>query len=108
MPTQTDFDSKLNALVADHLNGLISEITTAIRRDIAAQLTPVFSGSAFGAPKVGRATKAPAAGRVAKKRTVKCIAPSCSSPSKGPRFHYLCEQHKSASKKEYTAWRNAK
>lgn len=34
-----------------------------------------------------------------------CIAPGCTSPSKGPRFHYLCDEHKGASPAEYAAWR---
>jgi hypothetical protein len=46
--------------------------------------------------------------RVAKKRTpgggVTCIAPNCNKTSKGPRFHFLCDNHRTAPKAKWTAW----
>ena len=40
-----------------------------------------------------------------RRRILPCIAPGCKNPSKGPRFHYLCEEHMGAPKKDYEAWR---
>jgi hypothetical protein len=47
-------------------------------------------------------------GPALRRRVVPCIAPGCTNPSKGPRFHYLCEKHKDAPKKDYEAWRKAR
>lgn len=33
-----------------------------------------------------------------------CIKPGCDNPSKGPRNHHLCEEHKGAPKRHVRAW----
>ena len=52
---------------------------------------------------VGRS--AARAGR--RKRLLPCIAPACKNLSKGPRFHYLCDDHRKAPKKDWEAWQEA-
>lgn len=48
-----------------------------------------------------KATKGGAiAGRV-------CIAKGCRKTSKGPRFHYLCDEHKGSSDKRIKEWQAA-
>lgn len=42
---------------------------------------------------------------VEKKR--ECIAPNCKNPSKGPRFHHLCEAHKQTPIKQVHLWQRA-
>jgi len=37
-----------------------------------------------------------------------CIAPDCKNPSKGPRFHHLCEEHKRAPLKQVRTWQRAR
>ena len=36
--------------------------------------------------------------------TRNCICPGCKKLSKGPRFHFLCEIHRNAPKREWSAW----
>ena len=36
-----------------------------------------------------------------------CIAPNCKNPSKGPRFHHLCEAHKQTPIKQVHLWQRA-
>lgn len=45
--------------------------------------------------------------RTRPKRILPCIAPGCRNMSKGPRFHYLCEDHRNAPKRDWTAWQKA-
>lgn len=112
MPQQPDFTSKLNTLIQDHVHTLVAEISRAVRQNIATQLGSFLEST----PGAGRAVASPAkaapkrklAARRVKKQIVGCIAPSCGNPSKGPRFHYLCEKHKDAPQKDYQAWRKSK
>lgn len=34
----------------------------------------------------------------------RCICPGCKKQSRGPRFHYLCEDHTSEPKKSWLEW----
>lgn len=105
--SRNEFDTRLNEIVAEHVSELVSAITKAVRQNMADELRAYLAGSGPPAGRTARAatSRAPAA---KKRRVVPCIAPSCGSPSKGPRFHYLCDKHKDAPKKEYEAWRKAK
>ena len=38
------------------------------------------------------------------KRLLPCIAPGCKNLSKGPRFHYLCDDHLGAPKRDWETW----
>ena len=42
-----------------------------------------------------------------KRKSVKrlCLKPGCDNPSKGPRFRFLCEDHKDAAMRNVNAWR---
>ena len=100
--SKKDFDARLGELVRDHVQELVGAITTAVRQNMASELQSFLGDEAVARARRGR----PAPAR--NKRVVSCIAPGCSNPSKGPRFHYLCETHKDAPKKDYEAWRKAK
>jgi hypothetical protein len=90
-------ESRLNDIVTQHVNGLVEAITLEIRRNVADEVSAFFS------------TQGGAGGfRLKKRRILQCIAPGCPNMSKGPRFHYLCDKHKDAPKKDYEAWRKAK
>ncbi|MSP15658.1 MAG: hypothetical protein EXR73_03420 [Myxococcales bacterium] len=131
----TSTDARLHALVGRHLDLLVAELAGELRRNIADEIEAYFRGASAPAAaravakpaKAAKAAKAPAAPAAPKPAQVKqakkskkpkkaakvrkivpCIAPDCSNPSKGPRFHYLCDKHKDASKKEYDGWRAAK
>ncbi len=36
---------------------------------------------------------------------MRCLAPGCRTPSRGPRFRYLCPKHEKASDKTVDEWR---
>jgi len=77
-------------------------LASAAARGSVADEVPAFIAAKGGsASKVGRRGRPPGA----RKRLLPCIAPGCGNPSKGPRFHYLCEKHMNAPKKDYEAWR---
>lgn len=89
-----EYDARLEDVVRRHVTRLIEALTEVVRKGVAAE-----------ARKLARAGGA--GGRARPKRILPCIAPGCNNASKGPRFHYLCEEHRHASKKEYEAWRQA-
>lgn len=37
-------------------------------------------------------------------RPITCIAPGCRKPNKGPRFHYLCEEHRDSKPEKVLVW----
>ncbi len=39
-------------------------------------------------------------------RKITCIAPGCRKPSKGPRYHYLCDSHRDAKAKQVSEWQS--
>ena len=104
MAKQTAFDSKLHSILADHMSALVAEITNAVRQNIANQIGFLLTPSTPGAAKATSRRTA----RSGKRQVVTCIAPNCTNPSKGPRFHYLCDKHVDAPKRDYEAWRKAK
>src|SRR5690349_8994421 len=97
-------DSRLSEIVSNHVNELVSALSQEIRKNVADEVSAYFGGGE------GRtvATRRLGAGRPKKKRILQCIAPGCTNQSKGPRFHYLCDKHMTAPKKDYEAWRKAK
>lgn len=101
MAKKTDFDSHLDAIVRDHVSELVSAITAAVRANVADEIQSLLATGGGG-------TAARRLLKPKKRRILPCIAPGCSNPSKGPRFHYLCDKHKDASKKDYESWRKAK
>ena len=96
----SSIDGRLQALVADHVESLVAALSQAVRTQMADDVARALGG-AVAAP--GRAVRA--IGRPKRRNIKPCIAPSCSNPSKGPRFHYLCEKHRSAPKRDYETWR---
>ncbi len=101
----TESESRLADIVSRHVSELVDAVRHEVRRSVADEVRSLLTGARLAAP--GRGGKR-LAGRTARKKIVNCIAPGCPNPSKGPRFHYLCEKHKDASKKDYEAWRKAK
>jgi hypothetical protein len=95
-------DARLHAVVSEHVDRLVAALSEEIRRSVADEVGRFLERGG------GPATVARLLGKRRKKRILPCIAPGCSNPSKGPRFHYLCGDHRGASKKDYEAWRKAK
>jgi hypothetical protein len=85
--------TQLVAMVTAHVQELVELIANAMRRNLAEELSALIV--------------TPAGGR-ASRRLLPCMAPGCSNPSKGPRFHYLCDEHKGAKKSLIVAWRQAR
>lgn len=100
-------NDELTALVARHVTQLVSALRVQLRREVLHDIQRYFTeGSAPTAGGNGQSAAIKAAAGKAKK-ILPCIAPACKNPSKGPRFHYLCEKHRHAPKKHYAAWQAA-
>ena len=82
--------------VQSHIDALVSAVTELVRQDTARRINEAFAAGRF--PPL----------RAKRKRILPCIAPGCKNPSKGPRFHYLCDEHIDAPKKDWQAWQEAK
>ncbi len=98
-----DPDARLADIVSRYVSDLVGAVQNEVRRTVAEEVRAFLAGSARAGRKPGRRA---AAGGV--RRVVGCIAPGCTNPSKGPRFHYLCDKHKDSPKKDYEAWRLAR
>jgi hypothetical protein len=102
IPRRRRRDGRLEDIVSRHVSDLIEAVKKEVRRSVTDEVrafltTAKVDGGAKLVIKRGR-----------RRRVLPCIAPNCANPSKGPRFHYLCEKHKDASKKDYEAWRRAR
>ena len=89
----------LGDIVSRYVEGLVVAINSHLRKNMASEVREFITTNGRAVVVAGRRARA----RV--KRLLPCIAPGCTNPSKGPRFHYLCEKHRDAPKKEYEAWR---
>jgi hypothetical protein len=96
-------DRRLADIVNRYVGDLIYAVQQEVRRSVGEEVQGYLAGR--GALTAGRTRRA---GPGRKKNVVPCIAPNCGNPSKGPRFHYLCEKHKDAKKADYEAWRKAR
>ncbi len=99
---QRQLDNHLNRIVADHVGQLTRAIAQAVRQNIGTELARLVGAERPAAASLRRSIR----GR--KPRILPCIAPGCGSPSKGPRFRYLCARHLDAPRKDYEAWREAR
>jgi hypothetical protein len=88
----------LSVLVTRCVDSLVGAINSHLRKNMASEVREFIARNGRTVLGTGRR----ASGRA--KRLLPCIAPGCTNPSKGPRFHYLCEKHRAAPKKEYEAW----
>ena len=98
-------DGRLAEIVARYVGNLVDAVRQEVRRSVADEVRDVLTGNRAAGLSAGRSRRAGGNGR---KRVMPCIAPGCGNPSKGPRFHYLCDKHKDAKKSEYEAWRKAR
>lgn len=99
---RADRSARLSEIVARYVGDLVTAINQHLRRNMADEVRDFIASNGGGAAVIAGRTRRAGSGR---KRVVQCIAPGCTNPSKGPRFHYLCEKHKDAPKKDYEAWR---
>ncbi len=99
-------ETRLAEIITRHVDGLVSAVRQEVRKSVADEVRGFLTGG--GGAALMAAGRGRRAGAGVRKRVVPCIAPGCPNPSKGPRFHYLCEKHKDAPKKDYEAWRKAK
>lgn len=105
MSRRSSIENRVTEIVSRYVDQLVSAVAAEIRRNVADEIKAYFAGAngaTRGAARLGFA------GRRRRKRILPCIAPGCRNPSKGPRFHYLCDKHLGASEKDYEAWRKAK
>lgn len=102
MAKRPRIQSRVNDIVTRYVDQMVLALSAEIRRSVADEIRQHFA-------KGGTAARGAApALRRRRKRIRPCIAPGCTNPSKGPRFHYLCDKHRGAPKKDYEAWRKAK
>jgi len=99
---RSDRSARLSEIVSKYVSDLVAAINQHLRRNMADEVRDFIASNGGAAAVVAGRTRRSGGGR---KRVVQCIAPGCTNPSKGPRFHYLCEKHKDAPKKDYEAWR---
>jgi hypothetical protein len=85
---RTSRKSVIREIVADQINLLVERLERAVRGMVAAEAREHFARTS------GR-----------RKNIVPCVAPRCGKPSKGPRFHFLCEDHLNAPRRDYMKWR---
>ena len=97
----SNIDARIATIVSGSIDQLVAAITEEIRRNVASEIQGYLTNAGGRAGRIA----ARRLGAPRKKRIKPCIAPNCTNPSKGPRFHYLCEKHMDAPKKEYEAWR---
>ena len=95
-------DGRLAEIVRQHVSDLVEAVRQEVRRSVAAEVSDLLGGGGVVAGRTRRS------GGDGKKRIIPCIAPGCKNPSKGPRFHYLCDVHKDAKKSDYESWRKAR
>ena len=89
--------ARLNEVVQGHIEALVEAVSQMVRQNTAREIAEMVGGNG----------KLPAL-RGRRKRIRPCIAPGCKNPSKGPRFHYLCDKHRDAPRKEWEAWQAQK
>src|SRR5262245_47987373 len=104
VPKANSFDHRLHDIISAHVDELVATISKAVRENIYMELQDYVSGAPGGRGRLGGFTLRPKA----KPRDLSCIAPGCKNVSKGPRFHYLCEKHMDAPKRQYEQWRKTK
>jgi len=95
---RNDIQARLNDVVQGHIEALVDAVTQMVRQNTAREIAEMVGG---GNGKI-------AALRARRKRIRPCIAPGCKNPSKGPRFHYLCDKHRDAPRKDWEAWQSSK
>jgi hypothetical protein len=93
---KNDITKQLNEVVQGHVEALVEAITAMVRQNTAREIADLIGGN-------GKI----AGLRPRKKRILPCIAPGCKNPSKGPRFHYLCDKHRDAPKKDWELWQSS-
>ena len=93
---KNDISVRLAEVVQGHVSALVEAITQMVRQNTAREIAEMIGGNGKLALRARR------------KRILPCIAPGCKNPSKGPRFHYLCDKHRDAPKKDWETWQAAK
>jgi hypothetical protein len=90
----------LEARVDFIISSAASAIAAAVRQDMTGELQRLLAGDAVGktnASRVGR----PRGGAGQKRNAPKsCVFQGCGNASKGPRWSFLCDEHKGVSKAE--------
>ncbi len=97
-------ETRLAEIITRHVDDLVRAVRQEVRKSVADEVRGFLTRGTVAGLTAGRGRRAPGA----RKRIVPCIAPGCPNPSKGPRFHYLCEKHKDSPKKDYEAWRKSR
>src|SRR5262249_24224997 len=92
----------IGTIVSRTVGDLVAAIEKHMRGNVADEVRAFIAARSGTAGRIGRRGR-PA--RAWRKRILPCIAPGCTNTSKGPRFHYLCDKHMNAPKKDYEAWR---
>jgi hypothetical protein len=121
-------DREIQAVIEKHVERAVSEVALEVAALIQARVAGAIGIGIGSSRRPGRPRKnAPrlpgqarqaatqargVAPRVAKVRAPGggrgCIAPNCKNPSKGPRFHFLCENHRKAPKAKWSKWAEAR
>lgn len=98
---QTSLESSIESI----LSGAAAAIAAAVRQDLSHQLRSVLGSSSATGRRGATTRRAQQAGRPHRVPS-HCIYPGCDNASKGPRFTFMCEDHKGlakADKQKYLA-----
>lgn len=87
----------IKKLILEKLEPIVESLAVDLRKALVAELAErITAEAAAPVPRSPRSKIRP------------CIAPGCTTQSKGPRFHYLCEQHKNTGKRTVKKWRDSR
>ena len=102
-------DREIQDVIQKHVENAVSEVAELLKARVAGVIG-IGSGRGRGQGRRGpgrppagsapRVVRQPGGGRT-------CIAANCKNPSKGPRFHFLCETHRKAPKAQVAKWQQA-
>ncbi|MFH0901736.1 MAG: hypothetical protein V2A73_13995 [Pseudomonadota bacterium] len=109
MRGKPELENRIRTIVTEWVGNLVNEVALAVRTDVVNELRSFFTQREEDeASEVQRITNRLMVGRLRTRRSMTCIAPGCKNVSKGPRFHYLCEEHAGVPAKDYQAWQKAR
>jgi hypothetical protein len=92
------------------VNKYVDQCLSEVKQMLYTKLADAMKTGAVFQPEATRSTPTSKRAKAGAKPRgkVTCIAPGCKNPSKGPRFHFLCDEHKKVPKRDWKAWQEAR
>lgn len=93
--------SQLESRISKLLEQMTSQLVALVRQEFQERLSSAL-GTA-GPVRAGRGGRVAAPAEARPKRILPCRVPGCKNPSTGPRFRYLCRDHRGLPKEQLDA-----